>query len=97
MNKKSLVELLVLTFFLFTFLNSHTQVRTHTLSKISPSKIKIDGIITEEEIEESKIFNPNHIIIIHRESKANDNFQNMINILKIKSYGRSKIIFATFN
>ena len=57
MNKKSLVELLVLTFFLFTFLNSHTQVRTHTLSKISPSKIKIDGIITEEEIEESKIFN----------------------------------------
>ena len=57
MNKKSLVEILVLTFFLFTFLNSHTQVRTHTLSKISPSKIKIDGIITEEEIEESKIFN----------------------------------------
>ena len=56
MNKKSLVELLVQTFFLFTFLNSYTQVRTHTLSKISPDKIKIDGIITEEEIEESKIF-----------------------------------------
>ena len=50
MNKKSLVELLVQTFFLFTFLNSYTQVRTHTLSKISPDKIKIDGIITEEEI-----------------------------------------------
>ena len=57
MNKKSLVELLVQTFFLFTFLNSYTQVRTHTLSKISPDKIKIDGIITDEEIEVSKIFN----------------------------------------
>ncbi|MEC7869838.1 MAG: hypothetical protein VYC21_02595 [Bacteroidota bacterium] len=57
MNKKSLVELLVQTFFLFTFLNSYTQVRTHTLSKISPEKIKIDGIITDEEIEVSKIFN----------------------------------------
>ena len=64
MNKKSLVELLVQTFFLFTFLNSYTQVRTHTLSKISPSKIKIDGIITEEEIEESKIFNLDIINII---------------------------------
>ena len=48
-------------------------------------------------IKEFKIFNPNHVIIIHRESKAKDNFQNMINVLKIKSYGRSKIIFATFN
>tara|TARA_E500000178_G_scaffold4439_1_gene4632 strand:+ start:316 stop:876 length:561 start_codon:yes stop_codon:yes gene_type:complete len=48
-------------------------------------------------IKESKIFNQNHVVIIHRESKATDNFQNMINVLKIKSYGRSKIIFATFN
>ena len=48
-------------------------------------------------IRENKIFNHNHIIIIHRETKAEDNFKNVIKILKVKNYGRSKIIFATFN
>ena len=56
MNRKSLREFLVLNLLLFTSFNSFTQVRTHTLNKISPDKIKIDGIITEQEIEESKIF-----------------------------------------
>ena len=53
MNRKSLREFLVLNLLLFTSFNSFTQVRTHTLNKISPDKIKIDGIITEQEIEES--------------------------------------------
>ena len=57
MNRKSLRKFLLLNFFLLTFLNSYTQVRTHILNKISPDKIKIDGIITEEEIKESKILN----------------------------------------
>ncbi len=48
-------------------------------------------------IKESEIFNSNHLIIIHRENKAQDNFKNIIKILKVKNYGRSKIIFATFN
>ena len=57
MNRKSLREFIVLTLLLSTFSNSHSQVRSHTLNKISPDKIKIDGIITEEEIGASKIFN----------------------------------------
>ena len=56
MNRKSLRKFLVLNFLLLTFLNSYTQVRSHILNKITSEKIKIDGIITENEIEESKVF-----------------------------------------
>tara|TARA_Y200000002_G_scaffold108750_1_gene89053 strand:- start:4028 stop:6301 length:2274 start_codon:yes stop_codon:yes gene_type:complete len=56
MNRKLLRKFLVLNFLFLTFLNSYTQVRSHILNKITPDKIKIDGIITGNEIEESKVF-----------------------------------------
>jgi len=37
----------------------------------------------------------NHIVIIHREKKALDKFEKFLNIKFTKTYGRSKIIFAT--
>ena len=48
-------------------------------------------------IKNKKIFNKSHIIIIHREKKSEDNFDFYMNILLIKYYGRSKIIFGNFN
>mgnify|MGYP001178933915 CR=1 FL=1 len=48
-------------------------------------------------IKKKKIYKKNHIIIIHREKKANDNLENYIHALKIKQYGRSKIIIGIFN
>ena len=48
------------------------------------------------ELENKKIYEKNHLIIIHREKNSNDNFKNLIDILKVKIYGRSKIIFAKF-
>jgi 16S rRNA (guanine966-N2)-methyltransferase len=48
-------------------------------------------------IKKNKMFKTNHIIIIHRERKTNDNFDNLINIIDTKQYGRSKIIFGLFN
>ena len=44
-----------------------------------------------------KIFKKDHIIIIHREKKVSDNFQNILDIMMIRNYGRSKIIFGKFN
>ena len=44
-----------------------------------------------------KIYNKDHLIIIHRERKAEDNFDDLIKIVDTKIYGRSKIIFGTFN
>ncbi len=48
-------------------------------------------------IKKNKIFKKNHIVIIHREKKTKDNFKNLLNVIYIKVYGRSKIIFGIFN
>ena len=48
-------------------------------------------------IKEKKIYKKNHIVIIHRDQKKEDNFENLIKILEKKTYGRSKIIFGIFN
>ena len=48
-------------------------------------------------IQKKKVFKKNHVIIIHREKKAIDDFKNLITIIEIKKYGRSKIIFGVFN
>ncbi len=47
-------------------------------------------------IKERKIFKKNHLIIIHREKKSEDNFENILDPMIIKYYGRSKIIFGKF-
>ncbi len=48
-------------------------------------------------IKNLEIFKNNHIIIIHRERGTIDNFTGIMNIINIKEYGRSKIIFGVFN
>tara|TARA_B100001057_G_C22750232_1_gene911483 strand:+ start:620 stop:1180 length:561 start_codon:yes stop_codon:yes gene_type:complete len=50
-----------------------------------------------ELIKNKKIFEKNHIVIIHRERKAKDNFKNILDVIEIKQYGRSKIFFGVFN
>lgn len=48
-------------------------------------------------IKKIKIFKKNHVVIIHREKKANDELENFLNIFETKYYGRSKVIFGEFN
>ena len=48
-------------------------------------------------IKRNKIYEANHIIIIHRESKTQDNLDDFLGTIFIKKYGRSKIIFGKFN
>ncbi len=43
-----------------------------------------------------KIYEKNHLIIIHRERNSKDDFDEILRILSVKIYGRSKIIFALF-
>ena len=47
-------------------------------------------------IKMKKIYKKNHVIIIHRETKSEDNLNELIKIINTKIYGRSKIIFGTF-
>ena len=49
-------------------------------------------------IKEKKIFERDHIVIIHRERKKLDKeLNNILEILIEKEYGRSKIVFGVFN
>tara|TARA_B110001452_G_C15121794_1_gene390982 strand:- start:279 stop:839 length:561 start_codon:yes stop_codon:yes gene_type:complete len=48
-------------------------------------------------IKMKKIFIKNHVVIIHRERGSNDNLKEFLNVISVRQYGRSKIIFATFN
>ena len=47
-------------------------------------------------IKKNKLFQKNHIVIIHRDIKINDYLENFIKIIIVKKYGRSKIIFGLF-
>ena len=45
----------------------------------------------------NKIFMKNHIVIIHREKRSRDKFENFFNPIIEKKYGRSIVIFGKFN
>ena len=47
-------------------------------------------------IKKSSMCSKNHLIIVHRERKADEDLKNILNIFSIKNYGRSKIIFGGF-
>lgn len=53
-------------------------------------------IVHLESLRKNNLFKQNHLIIIHREKKSNDNLRNILKVIKIKQYGRSKIIFGNF-
>ena len=48
-------------------------------------------------IKEKKLYSKTHIVIIHREKKTIDDFDNFFRLILVKNYGRSKIIFGTFS
>ena len=47
-------------------------------------------------IKKNKMYKKKNIIILHREKKTQELYDNYINIIIIKEYGRSKIIFGFF-
>ena len=49
-----------------------------------------------ELIKSYRIFSKNHIVIIHREIKSNDELSSILKIILTKNYGRSKILFGFF-
>ena len=53
--------------------------------------------VLKKNINNLKIFSKNHLIIIHRDKRSEDNLSDLINVVLTKKYGRSKIIFGNFN
>ena len=50
-----------------------------------------------ELIKKKKYFKKEHLVIVHREKITMDNLENILDIVEVKQYGRSKIIFGFFN
>ena len=50
-----------------------------------------------QKLNNNKSFNNKHLVIIHREKNTYDKLNEILNILMIRQYGRSKIIFGKFN
>ena len=48
-------------------------------------------------IQKTKIFKKNHLVILHREAKFEENIESYFKLFLTKSYGRSKIFFGSFN
>ena len=48
-------------------------------------------------LKEKQAFEKKHVVIIHRESKAKNDFDNICRIISMRKYGRSKIFFGSFN
>ncbi len=53
-------------------------------------------IETVKIIKDKKIFKKKNLVVIHREKETQDNLKNILNVFLTKSYGRSKILFASF-
>jgi len=47
-------------------------------------------------IKKNEMYKKKHIVIIHREKRTEDNLNDCLKTIKIKKYGRSKIIFGLF-
>ena len=50
-----------------------------------------------ELLKKNRLFESNHIVIIHREKNSKENFDKILKIVETKQYGRSKIVFGVFN
>ena len=47
-------------------------------------------------IKKNKMYKKKNIVVLHREIKSKELYDNYFNIIKVKEYGRSKIIFGFF-
>jgi 16S rRNA (guanine966-N2)-methyltransferase len=80
---------------IINFLNTKTKKKFQIIF-FDPPFVKKEFIEELRLIKKTKIFSSNHIVVIHREKKTNDAFEDIIKPIIIKNYGRSKIIFAKF-
>src|SRR5210317_1880952 len=81
-------------------------IQSYIVSYIENAKKKFDIIFLDppfaekafinelKKIKESKIINNNHLVIIHREKKSNDDLNEVLSVMLTKTYGRSKILFG---
>ena len=63
---------------------------------LDPPFAENDFLDVLKTMKKGEIYKSKHLVVLHRERKTNDNFDNLINVINYKIYGRSKIIFGFF-
>ena len=81
---------------IITFLNKNKIIKKFDIFFLDPPFASNNFLEDLKLIKQEKIYKTNHLVVIHREKKSFDNFENILNPLFIREYGRSKIIFAKF-
>jgi len=46
-------------------------------------------------LKENNFCNKQHLVVLHRENKKNEDLNEVLKVLLVKKYGRSKVIFGT--
>jgi len=70
--------------------------RKYNIFFLDPPFKDLEFIKNIKNLQNQKVYKKKHVVIIHREKNSTDNYNDLLNIFKIKIYGRSKIIFAGF-
>ena len=70
--------------------------RKYNIFFLDPPFKDLEFIKNKKNLQNQKVYKKKHVVIIHREKNSTDNYNDLLNIFKIKIYGRSKIIFANF-
>ena len=91
-NKAEVFEAKIISF--FNHLNKKDKFEIIFFDPPFAENFFINDLI---KLRDLKIFSKNHLIIIHRDKRSEDNLSDLINVVLTKKYGRSKIIFGNFN
>ena len=98
LNRLSIKEkALVISDRVENFLKNETMIKKKfDLIFLDPPFTENDFLDVLKTIKKGEIYKSKHLVVLHRERKTNDNFDNLINVINYKIYGRSKIIFGFF-
>ena len=77
------------------FLKENIKKKFHIFF-FDPPFIDKEFLYNLNSIKKNKLFEKDHIIIIHREKRSKDHLDKFVKVIDIKFYGRSKIIFGKF-
>ena len=79
------------------FLEERIDKEKYDIIFLDPPYSNTDYIKNIKKIKELKCYNKKHLIILHRDINSKEIYDNFINIIFIKKYGRSKVIFGFIN
>ena len=90
-EKSYIFEVKIISF--FNQLNKNNKYEIIFFDPPFSDKFFIDEL---KSIRDKKIYDENHLIILHRESGTNDEINNFLQTIITKDYGKSKITFGKF-